>query len=252
MPPDRSTAQTAVRPSGLRRPAAVVVAIALSVLLAGCGSDSDDTVPGAEKSGSGPGERATAKAVSMQASDLPEGLVACRYSGDVETYLREVKARNPNTYESVLATQERFKAAGSTGGYIAYFATSDKTCETIFKPQGERDFTDADGHLTDHPSFAFSFVMQFPDAATAEAAYREGIFGQNRLQESVGEATMDVERGDSTGLGPNSVTSNTRTRPNHVRQAIWQSGPFNIYVGTDVIVRQDSERITASMNSRTG
>lgn len=230
-----------------------VLAVATLVLTA-CSDNDGAKAAGAGKGGStttpeDAGGPPTAESVALRQSDLPPGLVPCDYSGDLDSYARSVQARSEilGSYESVVEDAAEVKQAGAVRSYVTYFADNDESCNIIFKAMEHRGLGNTLDHGFEHPKVVFSFVHEFPTPAQAEAAYKADLFGQESLKT---ETELDVTSGDLTGLGPNSVTSNTRAKPVHIRQAVWQHDKFLIFAATDSISREESEAATAAMDAR--
>jgi hypothetical protein len=64
------------------------------------------------------------------------------------------------------------------------------------------------------------------------------------------QVAFDVAVGDASGLGPNSITSNSQGAPVLNRQAVWQDGRFNVFFASTAVDRGQSEFATRAMDVR--
>lgn len=212
-------------------------------LLVACGRGS--MAP--ERLRANPDKVSTTEAVAVQLADLPAGFHQCPYSGDMDALLANIRSINPQTFQSSSATWERLKGAGATEGYAAYYGDNDMACDNLIKPRDQRQFGDEEEHIRNHPRMVFSFVIRFPDAAAAAAAFRADYFGQSQLKQQV---AFDTVEGEATRLGVNSVTSSSQGSPIQIRQAVWQKGAFNVFFGSTAIEVRESEIATKAMDAR--
>ncbi|MGH9023182.1 MAG: hypothetical protein ACRDV9_08800, partial [Acidimicrobiia bacterium] len=128
------------------------------------------------------------------------------------------------------------------------YGDTDRACDNLVKPPGQRYLGESEEeHFRHHPITALGFVVQFPDPATAVRAYKADYFGQSKLKSQV---AFDVADGAPTGLGPNSITSNSQGAPIENRQAIWQGGRFNVFFASTAIERRQSELATRAIDAR--
>lgn len=225
----------------------VGVAVALFVLAsAACGGGTGSR-SASGRQGRVRSRASTLQRVAVQLSDLEPGFKSCAYSGDMDTYLRNIKDLNADTYQSVMSTWTDLKRAGATAGYAAYFGDSDRACRNLIVPREQRDFGSEEEHVRNHPKMVSSFVIQFGDQAAAEAAYNADIFDHSQLAD---EPAFDVARGEATRLGRNSIVAASKGSPIPTRQAVWQRRSFDILFQSTAIDRQASETVTAAMNAR--
>lgn len=225
----------------------LVVAALLLATLAAC-SDGGSSPDGSASSRK-VGRAETPKDVAIQVADLPTGFEECKYSGDIETYLANVSNVDPKTHDSLMRTWGKFKEAGATAAYAAFYGDSDRACDNFILPAEKRNFGTEEEHISEHPKIVTSMVFQFPDDVTAEAAYKADLFGQSNLKE---EIAMDVKVGEPSRLGPNSISAATQGAPVQIRQVAWQRTAWNVLFRSAALDRQASEAVTAAMNIRMG
>jgi hypothetical protein len=158
----------------------------------------------------------TALSVSVQPGDFPTGMNKCRVSADIDTYLNNLKARDPNGYTSFKSDWDSAQKQGATAAYMAFYADSSAHC-------ADMDFNISPLTLAGLTyAVVWSFVIQFKDEASAGKGYTsESIFG---FSPSTAKNSGDpVVEGTQTGLAqtpscwtnqPSRCTSSTgRTRP---------------------------------------
>jgi len=199
--------------------------------------------------GSATGGARTPAEVAIQIADLPAGFQECEYSGDIEAYLADLREVDPDTHASLRDTWIKFRAAGASAAYAAFYGDSRRACDNFLLPVEQRNFGTEAEHVADHPKMATSFVFQFEDEASAEAAYRSDYFGQSKLTD---EIAMDVAVGEATRLSANAISAATQGSPIQLRQAAWQRGPWNVSFRSTALDRQASENVTAAVNLRMG
>jgi hypothetical protein len=171
---------------------------------------------------------ATASSVSVQPGDLPTGMVRCDLSGDIDTYLNNIKTKDPATYTSTKNQWEAAQAKGATEAQIVFYTDSVANCATV------------KSKVTSINSAAYklvvNFVIQFKDEATAASGYtNEKIFGIDRTALKANGAP--VTEGTQTGLGPNSVVLSVPIASQSFYIAVWQSKAFMVILG---IINLDS------------
>lgn len=221
-----------------------LVLLATVLVMSACGDASEPAETTATTTAGGP---VTPKSINIQLSDLPPGMHECTYSGDMDTYVRNVQQLNADTYRDVSATWEKFKSEGAVGGYAAYYGSNDLGCENLFKPTDQREFGDEQEHIMNHPKMVFAYVIEYRDVAAAEQAYLGDSFGQSALKQM---PAFHVSDGVVTGLGANSVVSESRGSPIERRNAIWQNKAYSIFFSSTAIPLSASTTATTAMNSR--
>lgn len=240
---------------GIERSRRGALPIACCVLLAavvlGACSDGDDKPAAGSKSSTtvgadGSGEAATAETVAVRRSDLPGDFVRCSFAGEIRAYMENFKS-NPRMYEGLTTTWRNLEATGAVAGWYSTFASNEATCASM---QGQPNTHPPEAHdpanPQGHPSEVFTFVTQYKDEASAQAAYQNDVFGQSGL----GGGGAKVVVGDLTGLGPNSAVSFSPGGGTPVRQGVWQNKAFTVFFGTEALSAGESERVTSAVNSR--
>jgi len=197
----------------MTRPIAAFIAL---VVVAACGGSSPTPIV------------ATASNVSVQPADLPAGMVRCDLSGDIDSYLNNIKAKDPATYTSTKNQWEAAQAKGATEAQVVFYTDSAPNCTSV------------ESKVSNISSAAYklvvNFVIQFKDEATAATGYTsEKIFGIDRT--ALGANGAPVVEGTKTGLGPNSIVLSVPIASQSFYIAVWQSKAFMVILG---IINLDS------------
>lgn len=221
------------------RSSAATVVIAVALVSTACsGRAPTEDVGLGEGVSSEPEGPPTAESVVARPGDLPTGLQLCRDSGSMETYLDNIREISADTYDSVQATWVELQEAGAVDAYIAEYADTQSGCTflTTGAPKGHEH-----GGLRT----ISSTVIEFRDEATAEAAYRADIFEQ-----STREGQPGVIMGPDSGLGLNSLVAVIDAPTTTLHQAVWQKGPFNLFLMTQNLSRAEFESAAAAQDAR--
>ena len=213
-----------------RRPTlALTVVTALALITTAC-ADSSPSVRGALSSGE----------VAIAADDVPDDLRRCDYSGTVPAYLATIRGMSSENYERSNILWGQILDAGAIEGQMSVYAESSRICRYwITGPPAGSDH--------DVMRLISSIVIRFPDVATAEAAFAKKIFGQDKV---VGAEGFRVEQGDATGLGANSVIAIEGDTPTGAAQAVWQRGPFNVFLATRHLTRPEVDAALRAVDER--
>ena len=170
--------------------------------------------------GSTPGITAqgpTAASVAMQAGDLPSGMQKCAVSGDIDSYLNSIKAKDTSAYTTTKAEWDAAKKSGATAGEVVFFADSAANCKALE--------SNTSGVTSATYKLAVNFVLQFKDAATAAKGYNtQSIMGFS--QSALTTAGTAAVIGTKTGLGANSVTLTVHISTQSFYIAVWQNKAF--------------------------
>ena len=169
-----------------------------------------------------PQRAATAADVQISSKDLSVTLVRCSGSGDFNTFLAATKNGDTANYRNAEDTWADAKTDGAIAGQIATFSDSQVSCDLMNQPGG----------LSNSPGspLIISTVLQFPDEAGAEHAYRsDSVMGVTASSLS-GSGDEHVLQGVATGLGPNSITDSTAFLGLPFYVAIWQYRTFTLSV----------------------
>ena len=206
------------------------VAIA-ALLLVGCGS-----LPG----GGGAADP-TAASVSVQQGDLPNGMVKCDVSGDMDAYLTQVQAKDPTHYAQIKQEWADAKAKGATAGQVSVYSDSADHCAS-FKGNTS-SITSATYKLV------VNFVIQFKDEASAKSGYSSGgILGFNPSSLTNGGVPSKV--GEQTGLGPNSIVVTLDVGGQNFYIAVWQKKKFMVILAVLNIDSATDAKVAAAESGR--
>jgi len=211
------------------------VVFAVAVAIVGCSNGT--TPPPAALIGA----PSTAEYAALQAGDVPKGLVRCAYSGPMTSYLEGIKRLSEKAYGNISATWAALQAAGAAEGYVAVYSGTAGACDVWVA--GE------DGiHVRGGSRVVSTVVVKFPETATAEAAYAADIFKQSALQDKPG---LQVLVGSATGLSSNSIVGANEAANPAVHQAVWQNGPFNVFLTGRNLTRPEFTSASSLAFSRT-
>lgn len=208
-------------------------AFAAAALAIGSGACSDGS----------PSVRGTPAAaeVALGTNDVPDDLALCDYSGPVPQYLANVRETARDNHEVMTRVWTSLIDAGAVEGHITVHAESPEVCKYwITGAPG--------GHERDVMRVVSSLVVRFPDAAAAEAAFAKNLFEQDKI---AGAEGFRVQQGDATGLGPNSTFAVEGTTVTGAAQAVWQAGPFNLFVTTRHLTEPEVKAAVDNAKTRT-
>ncbi|GAC1504300.1 MAG: hypothetical protein NVS1B3_00750 [Candidatus Dormibacteraceae bacterium] len=185
----------------------------------------------------------TASSVAVQAGDLPGDLKKCDLSGDIDSYLNRVKAKDPSTYNSTKAEWEAAKKQGATAAYTAFYSDTTAHCASI--ASSSADVTTATYKLV------VNFVIQFKDEPSAVKGYTsESIFGISASSLKNSGAPGTVVEGTKTGLTANSVVLNLPVPPQSFYVAVWQNKVFMVILAILNIDAATCKKIALAENGR--
>jgi hypothetical protein len=206
-----------------------LIAIAMLVVASACGTSNIV--------GTGPAD------VAVQQGDLPKNLVKCDGSGDMDTFLNAVKAKDPTTYQSTKTEWDNAKSHGATAAEVIFYSDKKEDCASI-QNSGNGDLASATYPLV------INFVIQFKDEASATKGYTtESIFGfsQSTLATSGGTG---VVKGKDTGLTANSIALTIAIGNQSFYVAVWQNKAFMVILGVLNVDLAASKKIATNENSR--
>ena len=138
---------------------APLTAVALLLLVAGCGSIG---APGTQA--------ATASSVAVKGSDLPSDMHRCDLSGSINDYLKKIQTKDPTTYTTIKAQWAAAQKDGATSADVEFYTDSAAHC-TALESNGSQIGTAT-------YKLVVNFVFEFKDQASAEKGYSsDSIFG---------------------------------------------------------------------------
>ena len=198
------------------------------LMLIGCASQPGATVP-------------TAASVSVQPGDLPSGMHRCAISGDINTYLENLKAKDPATYTSTKAQWADAQTKGATATQVTFYTDSEANCASVASTVS--NISAATYKLV------VNFVVQFKDETTAASGYTNGqIFGIDRAMLKANGAP--VTEGSKTGLGPNSIALSTTILAQSFYIAVWQNKAFMVILGIINFDSTTGQKVSDAENKR--
>jgi hypothetical protein len=178
--------------------------------------------------------------IAVQTADLPNGMTRCDISGDIDTYINNIKAKDPATYTSTKTQWDAAKTSGAVAAQVAFFTDSAANCANI--KSAVSNLSAATYQLV------VNFVIQFKDEASAAAAYtNDKIFG---IDKSALSATTPVVQGAKTGLGPNSLVLSYTLASQSFYIAIWQKKAFMVILGIINVDTVSGQKAADAENKR--
>jgi hypothetical protein len=183
----------------------------------------------------------TAASVAVQPSDLPNTMHRCSISGDINTYIENLKAKDPPTYASTKSEWADAQSKGVTATQVVFFTDGDANCTNV---------ASAVANLSGaaYP-LVVNFSVQFKDEASAANGYTNGkIFGIDRSMLKANGAP--VVEGTKTGLGPNSIVLNTTISSQAYYIAVWQSKAFMVILGIINLDAATGQKVATAENKR--
>jgi hypothetical protein len=167
-------------------------------------------------------EGSSVSAISVQPGDLPGGMQRCALSGDINTFLNNIKTKEPAIYTNIKAQWEAAQSKGATAAQAVFYTDSVADCAKVN--------SDVSGVYTAAYPVVVNYVFEFKDEATAATAYTSGsIFGTDpsKLTATGAPATQ----GTKTGLGANSAVVSTTIANQSFYIAVWQKKEFMVILG---------------------
>ena len=183
----------------------------------------------------------TAASVAVQPGDLPNTMHRCPISGDVNTYLNSLKAKDPATYTSTQTEWADAQSKGATATQVVFYTDSAANCDNVAS-------TVANLSAAAYP-LVVNFSIQFKDEASAANGYTSGqIFGIDRTTLKANGAP--VVEGTPTGLGSNSIVLSTTVLNQAFYIAVWQNKAFMVILGIINMDPTTGQKVATSENSR--
>jgi hypothetical protein len=184
---------------------------------------------------------ATASSVSVQPSDLSGGMHRCDVSGAIDTYLGNIKTKDPTTYATTKAQWDAAKSRGATAAQVVFYTDSAANCANVASK--------VSGISAATYKLVVNFAIQFKDEASAATGYTTGsIFGIDRSTLKADNAP--VKEGTATGLGANSIVLSTTIANQNFYIAVWQHKAFMVILG---FINQDAatgQKVADAENKR--
>jgi len=181
--------------------------------------------------------------VAVQTKDVPTKVSRCDGSGDIDTFLNTVKAKDPTTYDQTKTEWDDAKSHGATGAQVVFFADTKDHCSSV-QSSGNGDISSATYPLV------INFVIKFKDEATAQDGYmNQSIFGFSASSLSAGGGA-GVVKGKDTGLTDNSISLTVAIGSQSFYVAVWQNKAFMVILGVLNIGLDDSKKVASTVNGR--
>jgi hypothetical protein len=160
--------------------------------------------------------------VAVQPGDLPSGMHRCDQSGDIDTYLNNIKTKDPSTYATTKAQWDAAKKNGAIAAQVEFYSDSAANCAKMA--------SDVSAIIAATYKVVVNYAIQFKDEAMAAHGYTSGtIFGIDPAKLSTGGAP--ATEGTKTGLGANSVILSAKIANQAFYIAAWQNKAFVVQLG---------------------
>jgi hypothetical protein len=183
----------------------------------------------------------TAASVAVQPGDVPNTMHQCSISGGINTYLDNLKTKDPATYTSTMAEWTDAQSKGATATQVGFYTDSVANCENVAS-------TVANLSAAAYP-LVVNFSVQFKDEASAANGYTNAqIFGIDRSMLKANGAP--VVEGTKTGLGPNSIVLSTTILNQAFYIAVWQNKAFMVILGIINLDSATGQKVAAAENTR--
>lgn len=125
--------------------------------------------------------------IGLQQGDLPQTLVRCPTSGDLNAYLRSPRPNQQAAHDELLGAWQDLQHHGASRAALTVYAAQQTAC-------GARLGAGEGVSVS-------SLVVEFQDDGAAAAAYQRGVLGFTTPSEDAEVSGMD--RGAATGIGQN-------------------------------------------------
>jgi hypothetical protein len=160
--------------------------------------------------------------VAVQPGDLPGGMHRCDQSGDIDTYLNNIKTKDPSTYTTTKAQWDVAKKNGATAAQVEFYSDSATNCAKMA--------SDVSAMIAATYKVVANYAIQFKDEATAAHGYTNGtIFGIDPAKLRTGG--IPATEGTKTGLGANSIVLSAKIANQAFYIAAWQNKAFVVQLG---------------------
>ena len=164
----------------------------------------------------------------------------CSISGDINTYIESLKAKDPATYTSTKNEWADAQSKGATATQVSFYTDSDANCTNVAS-------TVANLSAAAYP-LVVNFSVQFKDEASAANGYTNGqIFG---IDSAMLKANGAVIEGTKTGLGANSIVLNTTILSQAFYIAVWQNKAFMVILGIINLDSATGQKVADAENKR--
>ena len=183
----------------------------------------------------------TVSSVAAQPSDLPSGIHRCDQSGAIDTYLNNIKTKDPSTYATTKTQWDAAKKSGAIAAQVVFYADTVANCAAMA--------SSVSSMISATYKVVVNYVVQFKDEATAAKGYTSGaIFGIDPVAlKTGGSPTTD---GTKTGLGANSIVVNQTIGNQAFYIAAWQSKAFMVVLGIINLENGAGQKVAVAENKR--
>jgi hypothetical protein len=165
----------------------------------------------------------------------------CDPSGDITTYLNNIKTKDPSTYTTLQTEWAAAQKNGATAAQVVFYSDSVADCATV--ASNVANLSSATYKLV------VNFVIEFKDEASAATGYTsKSIFGFDPSTLKVSGAP--VTAGTKTGLGANSIVLSATIANQSFFIAVWQNKAFMVILGIINIANLAGQKVADAENKR--
>jgi hypothetical protein len=183
----------------------------------------------------------TATNVAVQPGDVPSGMHKCDLSGDMNSYLKKIQAKDPSTYSTTKAQWDAAQKDGATGAEAVFYTDSTEHCAALANNGTQIG--------TATYKLVVNFVFQFKDQASAENGYKnDSIFGFSAA--SLKSMQIPAVEGAPTGLGSNSIVVSAAIANQSFYVAVWQKKQFMVILGNVNVDTAADKKMALAVDGR--
>ena len=183
----------------------------------------------------------TAASVSVQSSDIPNGMVRCDISGNIQSFIQKEQSPDPSTSRSASNEWSQAQKNGAVAAEAAIYADTKSHCTEF--ASGRNDPAAVPYKLV------INFVLQFKDTKSAASTYtNDSVFGVTASSLTAsGSASI---QGTKTGLTANSVVVSQSISSQTFYIALWQNQAFDVFLAVLNIDPAAAKKAATSENGR--
>lgn len=169
-------------------------------------------------------------AIGLQSGDLPGELQRCSSSGEINSYLRVLQARNQTARDELASAWREVQDYGGSQAAVTVYSQQRAAC-------------DARLAAGDGPNIT-TVVVRFHNESAASDAYQRGMFGFPTPSEEA--AVPGLTRGIASGLSRNAWVLQRSVSGRSLMVALWQRHLIAVlFVAVDADPLHASQAIAA-------
>lgn len=169
-------------------------------------------------------------AIGLQSGDLPGEFQRCSSSGEINSYLRVLQARNQTARDELASAWREVQDYGGSQAAVTVYSQQRAACDARLAAGDGPNVTTA--------------VVRFHNESAASDAYPRGMFGFPTPSEDA--AVPGLTRGVATGLGRNAWILQRSVSGRSLMVALWQRHLVAVlFVAVDADPLHGSQAIAA-------